>query len=129
MRAYAIIRMSGGVPDLGELPYYAYSLGAHLGQEWGLYFISGTDAQITDILALPHATQFCTVSNAKTELNNIQDTKTTDALNIWLDTQKMNLLISDCTNREAIETIGKKLNSNFGIDRLDIIDVKAEKQR
>lgn len=125
MRAYVIIAMSGGQPSLEELPYAAYTLGAHIGQDWGLYFISGTDAQITDILALGQVTLFCTVAGElKSELDEIQDVGVTDSLNAWLSGQNLDVLPPGCTNREALETVGKKLNSSFGVDRLDITDAR-----
>lgn len=83
MRAYALIRISGGAPAVGTIALTGYCLGASAGA-WGMYLISAPLAQILAVDALPNsqAVGICSVS----QLPDIISTAKRTELNTWTDT-------------------------------------------
>ena len=63
MKAFAIIRMNGGLPDIdtAEYPYRGHVLCDQVGQ-WGAYLVSGTPAQLSAINGLAHVYGICAVT-------------------------------------------------------------------
>ena len=88
MKAFAIIKMNGGSPEIGGLPCRGYVLCAHSGQNWGGYIVSGTPAQLQAINALPDTYAICAVTETGVtkwpELDNVISEAVRARLNTWL---------------------------------------------
>jgi len=81
MKAFCIIEMLGGAPDLQvDTPVKGYVLGAQH-QSFGLYLIGGTVAQIQAVDALPETLCICTCG----ELNDTISPAKRSEMNTWKD--------------------------------------------
>ena len=127
MKAFAIIRMSGGQPeiDLETQPYHGYVLCDQLGQ-WGTYLISGTGAQLQAINALSHVYGICAVTENSdvrwAELDDIPVAAIRNRLNTWLTNRDQPTIPADWTARRIVKAIYRRFNSHFDLNRFDVAD-------
>lgn len=112
MRAYALIRMEGGRPALGELETRGYCLGASR-QDWGMYMLAGTDAQLQAVNALPldTAVGICTVPN----MGEVVTPAVRANLNAWADAEFPSLptLPAGWTNEQVIRELYQQANQHY----------------
>jgi len=81
MKAFAVVRMVGGLPDIGDLPCRGYALAAHLPDySWGIYLFAGTVAELTAINALPQVYRVCTAAEYDTVISETRRAR----INKWL---------------------------------------------
>jgi hypothetical protein len=89
MKAFMVVKMSGGVPDFSNLTYSGRVLCAKTpDQAWGIYIVTGTPAQITAINALSQVYALCTVKDddifSWSEMTIVLSTTVRNQLNTWL---------------------------------------------
>ena len=112
MRAYALIRMEGGRPVLGELALRGYCLGASR-RDWGMYMIAGTAAQLLVVNDLPLAdfVGICTVAN----LAEIVTPAVRASINVWANAEFPSLptLPAGWTNDQVIRELYQRANQHY----------------
>ncbi len=118
-KAYAVVRMSGGLPELdaATTPYYGYCLGAHAGG-WGLYVISGTAAQLTAINALAHVYGIASLA----ALDNALSDAVRNRLNTWLADRGYPTIPAGWTGRQVVLWLYKRVNDAFDLSQFDVVD-------
>ncbi len=124
MKAFAIVSMTGGVPDIDPTvtPYYGYCLGAHI-PDWGLYLFSGTQAQLLAINALPSVTGICMVTQDGVkwaELDGVIAAGVRTRLNTWLAARGYPTIPVGVTYRRVILEIYKRVNDRFDLGTFDV---------
>lgn len=131
MKAFAIIRMQGGQPEINpeETPYHGYVLCDQLGQ-WGAYLISGTPAQLRAIDKLSHVYGICAVTESGDvrwrELDDAMTDKIRNRLNTWLENRGQQTIPEGWSNRRVVRAIFRRFNAHFDLDRFDVADVPEE---
>ena len=125
MRAYALIRMDGGRPAIGELPLRGYCLGASR-QDWGMYMIAGTIAQLAAVNALPLSdfVGICTVPN----IGEVVTPTVRTNLNDWADAEFPSLptLPAGWTNRQVIIELFQRANTYYVHDAFGLAPEEGE---
>lgn len=126
MRAYALIRMEeSGLPALGELPLRGYCLGASR-QDWGMYMIAGTVAQLQAVNALPLGTfvGICTVPN----VGEVVTPTVRANINAWADAEFPSLptLPVHWTNEQVIRELYQRANSHYVHEAFGLAPVGEE---
>ena len=115
MRAYALIRMTGGAPTLGDLTLRGCCLGASR-QDWGMYMIAGTVAQLQAVNALPLSdfVGICTVA----EVGEVVAPTVRANINAWADAEFPSLptLPVGWTNEQVIRELYKRANDHYDHD-------------
>lgn len=123
MRAYAVISMANGRPDLGGLPCYGYTLLAHLpNYSHGVYLVSGTAAQLTAINALAQVYRICTLA----ELDDVITAARRTRINEWLTARGYPNIPAGWTYRQVLDAIAKRLLPHFVRERNDVADPDAD---
>jgi len=130
MKAFAIIRMSGGQPEINPEthPYHGYVLADVIpGTNYGAYLVSGTPGQLQDINSLSHVLGICGVTEDGNirwaELDGVCAAQTRDRINTWLENHNHPTIPDGWTYRRIIKEIYKRANEHFDLDRFDISDV------
>lgn len=112
VRAFALARMVGGRPALGDLTLRGYVLGASK-SDWGMYMIGGTVEQLQAVNALPLDTfvGICTVAN----LGEVVTPAARANINDWADAEFPSLptLPEGWTNEAAIRELYKRANDHY----------------
>ncbi len=130
MKAFAIIRMSGGQPEINPEthPYHGYVLCEQIGN-WGAYLICGTGAQLQAIDQLPHVYGICAVTEDGDvkwgELDDIPLAAARDKLNTWLSDHSYPTIPADWTARRIVEEVYTRFSPYFDIDRFDVCEMEA----
>jgi hypothetical protein len=130
MRCFALIHTTGGVPELDAeaTPYHGYVLCAQQ-QDWGIYLVSGTKAQLDAIAALPatKAIQIVQVSQAEERFPELKATMVAKpALTSWLSTAKEAPIDTHKTTGENLEALVKKWNPAWSLAGTDVDEPKAD---
>lgn len=112
MRAYALLKMEGGRPALGDLTLRGYCLGASRA-DWGMYMIAGTVTQLQAVDALPldTAVGICTVPN----VGEAVPPTVRANLNAWADAEFSSLptLPAGWTNEQVIRELYQRANAGY----------------
>lgn len=124
-KAFALIRMVGGSPDIGELPYFGYVLCDRIGAtNWGAYLISGTGAQLSAIDALPSVMGIVAVTQAGdvrwAELDDNIAGAARTKLNNWLTARFRPTIPAGWTNRRVVREIYQAANAHWNLASFDI---------
>jgi len=126
MKAFAIIQMTGGAPDIGELSYHGYVLCAQIGQNWGAYIFSGTAGELTAINALPQVYGICSLAGGRPhlapELDNVIPPGVRTRLNTWLTARGYPTIPAGWTYRQVVLAIFRRMNGIFELEGNDIAD-------
>lgn len=128
MKAFAIIPMVGGRPDLDPdvVSWHGYTLCAHIGHNWGCYLFSGTAAQLQAINALPHVYGICAVTESGAirwaELDNPISPAVRTRLNTWLENRDYPTIPAGWTYRQVILAVYRRVNEWFDLDSVDVAD-------
>jgi hypothetical protein len=102
MKAFAIIRMQGGQPEIDPeaTPFHGYVLCDQLSQ-WGAYLVSGTPQQLQAINQLSHVYGICAVTESGdvrwAELDDIPVAAIRNKLNNWLQNHNQPTIPEDWT--------------------------------
>jgi hypothetical protein len=128
MKAFAIIRMSGGSPDIEELPIHGYVLAFHTpNYNWGGYLLSGTGPQLNALNSLPQVFGIVAVTEDGdvrwAELEGACPAAVRDRLNTWLTNRGYPNIPSGWTYRRVIREIFQRVNEHFDLDAIDVADV------
>ncbi len=119
MRAYAIVRMIGGEPDLGNLrPGIDF---VHCGTQtdsdkttWGAYILSGAEANVNAVLALSHVYPLGTMRGKPEDLDAKIATNYRGRLNSWMATRGLTPPIAaNASAKEAVSATFAKLCKYF----------------
>lgn len=125
MKAFAIIRMTDGTPDIG-LPYHGHVFCDRVGQ-WGAYLISGTGAQLQAINGLSHVYGIVDVTEGGNvrwaELDGVCAAAVRNRLNTWLTSRGYPTIPAHWTYRQIVMAIYKRLNAHFDLAQFDVADV------
>lgn len=114
MRAYALLRMTNGLPFLDQdtHPLRGYCLGASR-RDWGMYMIAGTVAQLQAVNALPLSdfVGICTVIN----MVEVVTLAVRANINTWADAEFPSLptLPAGWTNEQVIRDLYRRANSHY----------------
>jgi hypothetical protein len=118
----------GGIPDL-DTQTYKYHGHVYIGSVagWGAYLISGTAAQLTAINALPQAVGIAVLTHPKdgpkwVELDSNVTTAIRNKLNTWLGNNGYPTIPAGWTNRLVVETIFRRLNPAFDLEKEWVAD-------
>lgn len=119
MKAYALIQMSAGLPDLGDLPHGGCVLMAHLpNYSFGVYLIAGTPAQLAAINALPQVYRICTLA----ELDDVITPTRRTRINTWLTNRGYPNIPAGWSYRQVLDAVAKRLLAHFSRERNDVAD-------
>ncbi len=127
MHGFAICKMAGGLPDIDfeATPVHGYTLGGVVGN-FGAYLFSGTAAQLAALNALPQVVVICALTTAGDVRWAELDGKIAEAirtrLNTWLTTRGYPTIPADCSNRQVVEAIYKRMNDKFDLGGIDVAD-------
>lgn len=112
MRAYALIRMEGGQPALGDSTLRGYCLGASR-RDWGMYMIAGTGAQLQHVNDLPLSdfVGICTIAN----IGEVVTPAVRTNLNTWADAKFPSLptLPAGWTNDQVVRELYQRANAHY----------------
>ena len=119
MRAFAIIEMRGEKPDIDRevTPFGGYCIGAHQGI-YGLYFVSGTAAQLTAVAALPNVWRICTLA----EMDDVITTARRNKMNEWLTAQGWPTIPAGWTYGQVVRYAFARANPNWDETRFFLVD-------
>jgi hypothetical protein len=131
MKAFALIRMVGGQPDLPEAAQglVNYTLCDRIpGTSWGAYLVAATGANLQDLDTLWGGfIGIIAVSDSGDvhwgELENPAAEDVRSRLNTWLDARDMTLIPEQWTNRQVVRAIFREANQRFDFRAIDIMDV------
>jgi len=128
LKAFAFIRMAGGSPQIDQTttPYYGFAYVGRIGV-WGAYIISGTQAQLLALNALPEVVGVCFVSQADTErwpeLNDTINPAVRTKINTFLINRGFEFTIPvEWTNRQVLLKTFKYFNYNYTLNGTDICE-------
>ncbi len=118
-----LIKMVDGQPDInqGITPYRGYVFCDKIGN-WGAYLISGTVTQLTAIIALSEVVGIVTVTDGRSELNNIIVPNIRTKLNNKLTELGKPNIPDGWTYRKIVKEVFKRFNSHFNLDIFDVKD-------
>ena len=130
-KAFALIRMTGGQPDLPEQAQgrVNWTLCDRIGAtNWGAYLVAATGA---DLLALDTQWDGFVGIVAVTdsgdvrwgELENPCASTVRDRINTWLAAQGLPTIPDGWTNRQVVRAIFERANARFDLRAIDIVDV------
>ena len=130
MRAFALIRMTDGVPDLDPeaTPYHGFVLCDRIpGTNWGAYLISGTGAQLLALDALPQCLGILAFTRSDErhwgpDMDNILPSAVRNKINSWLTPNGQPAIPIGWTYRRFIQALFRRLNPNFRLDAFDIAE-------
>lgn len=131
MKCFALMRMSGGVPDLpaaaegrvnwvlcDRIPTTA----------WGCYLVAATgpdllllDEQWSGFIGIVAVTEGGAVHWG--ELENPCADAVRARLNVWLEARGQPTIPEGWTNRQVVRAIYRRANAHFDLSRFDIVDV------
>lgn len=130
MKAFVLIRMRGGRPDIDfeQTPIPGYVLADQIRNTgWGAYLVSGTGVQLLALDALPQVVGIVAVTedgNVKWgELENPVDANVRQKLNTWLSSQSHPTIPDGWSNRRVVREIYERANAHFDLDQFDIAEV------
>lgn len=127
MKAFAIIRMSGGQPEIDPVatPYHGYVLCDQVAG-WGAYLVSGTPAQLSAIDQLAHVYGICAVTESGdvkwAELDGVCSEAVRTRLNTWLANRGYPTIPAGWTYRQIVRAVYQRVNTHFDLDRFDVAD-------
>lgn len=131
MKAFAIIRMSGGSPDFDqrEYPIHGYVLAFHLpDSSWGGYLLSGTGAQLNAVNNLPQVVGIVSVTQSGdvrwAELEGVCPAALRTKLNTLLSNHGYPNIPSGWTYKQVIREIFKRVNKHFDLNAIDVADIE-----
>ncbi len=128
MKAFAIIRMSNGLPDIGKLSVKGAALCAQTPNgQWGIYILTGTAAELQAINALPQVYTLCTVTAPPSqprwpELEDVIPLARRTRINEWLSARGYPTIPAGWTYRQAITAICQPLNDHYEITSTDVLE-------
>ena len=124
MRAYALIRITGGQPALGELEISGYVIGASRA-DWGMYMIKGTAEQLLAVNALP-LSDFVGICIKADEFEVVTLTVRAN-LNTWADAEFPSLptLPVGWTNEQVIRELYKRANAHYVHETFGLVEEGA----
>lgn len=126
MKAFGIVSIVNGRPDIGALGYHGFVLCAHIGQNWGCYIFSGTAAQLQAINALPNVYAICAVTEGGqvkwAELDGVIAPAVRTRLNSWLSARGYPNIPAGWTYRQVVIAIYKRINDVFDLAMNDVAD-------
>ena len=121
MRAFALIHMVGGAPDIGLLTLHGYCLGASAG-DWGMYLIAGTVPQLIAVDALPNdqVVGICTFDN----IDDVVSVAKRTEIDAWADDNFPSLpsVPPSWTYREIIIELYTRANEHYDYDKFYLCD-------
>jgi hypothetical protein len=133
-KAYFLIKIQGGSPAIGELPYHGYVLCDQKG-EYGAYLFTGTKEQLAaiavskDVIPLSGSVEITPDVPAmstkvdKVETKSIVSKATMDKVNLLsLGTAKPIEVKAAMTNEDAVIYLFKTFNSKFEMNSMDVAD-------
>lgn len=122
-KAFALIHMVGGAPDIdaSETPYFGYVLCDRiLSTQWGAYLISGTNAQLLAIDALPSVVGIVAVTQSGdvywAELNDTIAGAARTKINNWLIARGQPTIPAGWTNRQVVQAIYQRANAHWDMN-------------
>ena len=132
MKGFFLVKMQGGSPMLGELPYKGY---VFVGTQtinkvqYGAYKISGTPEQLAAIATSPNVLQ---VAPSKESLTETVTSKAISDTSVFLSAKAVPLKETS-TREEMVNTIFKSFHEKFDMNACDVVgeaedeaDYKAE---
>ena len=133
-KAFALIRMNGGTPDLPQALYDAgevfnYTLcDVFPGTNWGCYLCAASGAVLKDLddlyggfIGIVGVTDDGTVRWG--ELDDPGDSTIRDRLNTWLANNGRPPIPDNWTNRQIVQAIFERANTRFDLKKIEIADV------
>jgi hypothetical protein len=117
-RAFAIIRMSGGEPDIDGLPVRGYCLAAQAGDQ-GMYLVTGTAAQLTAVDGLPQVYGLCAIG----DLDNVISAAKRTRINSWLTARSLPTIPAGWSYKQVIIAIYKRANAAYDQDQFFLADI------
>lgn len=128
MKAFAIIRMTNGAPDIENLPIHGFVLAFHLpNYSWGGYLISGTSAQLNALNSLSQVFGIVAVTQSGdvkwAELEGVCPVAVRNRLNTWLGNNGYPNIPSGWTYKRIIREIFQRTNEHFDLSTINIVDV------
>ena len=131
-KGFFIVKMSGGSPMLGDLPYKGY---VFVGTQtinkvqYGAYKISGTPEQLAAIATSPNVLQ---LAPSKESLTKTVTSKAISDTSVFLSAKAVPLKETS-TREEMVNTIFKSFHEKFDMNACDVVgeaedeaDYKAE---
>src|SRR5512135_3478277 len=119
--ALGVVPMNGGVPavDTTATPYNGHVLVGQIGN-WGAYLVSGTNAQLQALAALPNVYPICMLTQAGNvkwaELDNAVTAAMRTKLNTWLTNQGQATIPAGWTNRQIVMAVFKRFKNDYNLD-------------
>jgi hypothetical protein len=127
MKAFALIRMSGGLPDFDreQYPYHGHVLCDQFGN-WGAYLISGTGAQLQAIDGLSGVVGICAVTEDDdvrwAELDGAIGAAVRTKINNWLEARELPAIPAGWSLRQVVLAIYRRFNDRFDLGWFDVAD-------
>jgi hypothetical protein len=117
-RAFAIIRMSGGEPDIDGLPVRGYCLAAQY-EGQGMYLVTGTAAQLAAVDALPQVYGLCALQ----DIDNVISAAKRTRINSWLTARSLPTIPAGWSYKQVIIAIYKRANAAYDQDQFFLADI------
>jgi len=127
-KLFTLIRMAGSDPELSRevTPYIGHVHIGDLNQQWGVYMVSGTGAQLVAINALPQVVGIVAVTESGGvkwgELDSVIASAIRTKLNTWLANRGYPIIPTSWTNRQVVQAVFKRLNGKFDFDLFDVTE-------
>ena len=120
MKAFALLKMTGGLPDVDGLPYCGHVLCAQIG-EFGAYMITGTGPELLAIknLGLNRVVPICVFTedgpSYRPELDEHLTQAAVNYLNAWVESEHPNWPRANTghTYGQVVEFLFKKFHGQF----------------
>ena len=130
MRAYAIIPMQSGVPniDLTGIGPISYTLTAHIGT-WGLYLVSGAKTDLQAVNALPNVIGLAYTKENPAEGEDVW--VTLDAtipaalrtkLNTWLAARGYPTIPAGTMLRAVLRAMARQMKADWEQSHYEVVD-------
>lgn len=127
MKAFALIRMAGGAPEIDpeQYPYHGFVFCDRIGA-WGAYLISGTPAQLQAIDGLGHVVGICGVTEDGdlkwAELDGVISSAVRDKVNNWLAARGLSPIPAGWSYRQVVRALYNRFNDHFDLDWFDVAE-------
>jgi hypothetical protein len=126
-KAFLITTMTNGTPNFSGLPHFGSVLCARSpNDQFGIYIVTGTSAQLLAINALPQVFAICAVTSASNsrwpELKDVIPVARRTRINEWLTARGYPNIPAGWTYRQVIEAVCRRLNDRYEIETADVLE-------